>query len=147
MKVSQRIGYILFLIYFIIVMIVSFIGIDVHNLRISSLESGKSNFVPFDSLRMYISEIERFNLDTWLYSTFGPLLLFLPMGLLLPVVFKNMETLKSVVLFSFVLSVLIEVLQYVTRLGVMDIDDTILNTAGAITGYLFYNILFKKAAK
>ncbi|WP_187444780.1 VanZ family protein [Rossellomorea vietnamensis] len=144
MKVSQRIGCSLFFIYFIIVIIVSFIGIDVHNLRIVSLESGKSNFIPFDSLRMYISEKERFNLDTWFYSTFGPLLLFLPMGLLLPIVFKNMQTLKSVVLFSFALSILIEVLQYVTRLGVMDIDDTILNISGAMTGYLFYNILFKR---
>ncbi|MGD6802044.1 VanZ family protein [Rossellomorea aquimaris] len=128
-------------------MIISFIGIDIHNQRISSLESGKSNFVPFESLIMYFSEKERYNLDTWFNSTFGPLLLFLPMGLLLPVVFKNMQTLRSVVLFSFVLSFLIEVLQYVTRLGIMDIDDAILNTAGAITGYLFYTILFKKTAK
>ncbi|MGD7022271.1 VanZ family protein [Rossellomorea vietnamensis] len=147
MKVMGKIGFILFFIYFIIVMIISFIGIDIQNLRISSLESGKSNFVPFDSLSMYLLEKEHYNLDTWFYSTFGPLLLFLPMGLLLPVVFKNMQTLRSVVLFSFVLSVLIEVLQYVTGLGVMDIDDAILNTAGAITGYLFYTILFKKTAK
>ncbi len=74
---------ILFLSYFLLLMIVSFLGIDINNLR-TPLIGVESNLVPFKTLSGFVSNFEHYNLDTWLYNTFGPILIFLPLGFLLP---------------------------------------------------------------
>ena len=61
--------------------------------------------------------------------------LFIPFGMLLSA--RGMK-LKSVVLLGFITSLAIELIQYITALGLAELDDLTANTIGAILGYLTF---------
>lgn len=64
------------------------------------------------------------------------ILLFIPMGYLIPFVFKKMRkrSVVDVVLICLIVSVCTETLQYVLSVGWFDVDDIINNTIGALIG-------------
>jgi glycopeptide antibiotics resistance protein len=70
------------------------------------------------------------------------ILLFVPFGLLLPLVSKYKNA-QQVVLAGFLLSFCIEVLQIGTEGRVSDINDLITNTFGAWLGFLLYSLISK----
>ncbi|MFC3039665.1 VanZ family protein [Virgibacillus xinjiangensis] len=43
------------------------------------------NIVPFTTLNTYLFNFHNYNFDIWFYNTFGNILLFLPIGILLPI--------------------------------------------------------------
>ncbi len=63
--------------------------------------------------------------------------IFLPMGLLISFLFRKPSFLKTIGISLAIISG-IELLQFVTCLGILDIDDIILNTAGCAAGYLIF---------
>ncbi len=74
----------------------------------------------------------------------GNILIFVPIGLLPPLLWKRCRRFWKMALLGCGLSVLIEVTQLLLPRGT-DIDDVWLNTTGAVTGYLLY-LLVKKIA-
>ncbi len=70
------------------------------------------------------------------------ILLFFPMGILVPVIWRGFRRWWNLVLGAFVASTTIECLQYVTLRGYLEIDDIILNIAGAWIGYSFFFLFF-----
>lgn len=69
-------------------------------------------------------------------NIFANLLMFVPMGMILPVLFKNkFNKLWKILIFIICLVFIIEIMQFLTFCGSADIDDLILNTAGCIIGY------------
>lgn len=62
------------------------------------------------------------------------IILFVPLGFLVPAIWKNYRSIKTMLFMGFVLSVGIEVLQIFT-FRLTDIDDLITNTAGTAIGY------------
>lgn len=67
-------------------------------------------------------------------------LLFAPIGYLLAHLLPPKRK-GTAVLIGFGISTAIEATQFVTRLGLLEIDDLISNTMGAAAGYLFYCLL------
>lgn len=67
------------------------------------------------------------------------ILLFIPFGYLLPSMFPKLRW-WQVVIIGFCGSLLIELLQLLTRLGYADVDDLINNTLGAAIGFLCYKL-------
>ena len=63
------------------------------------------------------------------------ILLFVPFGYLLPLLWKRADRWWKVVLCGFVLSLLIELVQLVTHLGMFDLDDLMNNSLGAFLGW------------
>ena len=84
------------------------------------------NLIPF-------VEIRRF----WVYRN---VIGFLPFGFILPVILDKMRSGWLIILAGFGLSVTVEVIQLITKVGCFDVDDMILNTAGAALGYLLFFI-------
>lgn len=70
------------------------------------------------------------------------ILLFIPMGYLLPLVFRKVRkhTVIDVVLLCFLISLATETLQLIFRVGWFDVDDIINNTIGALTGALIWRV-------
>jgi glycopeptide antibiotics resistance protein len=68
------------------------------------------------------------------------ILLFVPMGAFLPVLFKKLRKFRWVILVCFSATVAAELIQFIFILGSFDVDDIILNTAGAAAGYGIVNI-------
>ena len=64
-------------------------------------------------------------------------MLFVPFGFLLPVLWKKFEKMRFVLLFGAFFSLSIEIFQ-LFNLRVTDIDDLLMNTVGAIVGYLLF---------
>lgn len=76
------------------------------------------------------------NTDIAVTNLLANLLMFVPMGMALPVLFEEkFNKLWKVVAFVILLVIVIEVVQFLTFSGSADIDDLILNTVGAIVGY------------
>ena len=75
-----------------------------------------------------------------LINIIGNFVMFLPFGFL-AWVFPKFYDFKTLILsFLFVL-IIVEALQYFTRLGVFDVDDIILNSIGMSIGFLLMNFL------
>lgn len=72
----------------------------------------------------------------------GNILMFMPLGLIIPALFPQINNYKKMAMVAMGLSILIEIIQYFSRLignyRQVDIDDVILNTIGALAGYYFY---------
>ena len=66
----------------------------------------------------------------------GNVLLFIPVGFLLPKVSKALRNFFRFFLLCFVVMLAVELLQLVTLLGSFDVDDLILNLSGMSLGFL-----------
>ena len=69
-------------------------------------------------------------------------ILFVPMGLFLPLLYKKYNTIKAVAITGFMFSLSVETVQ-MFGWGSSDINDLITNTIGACLGYLISNVLLK----
>lgn len=91
-------------------------------------QDGEVLWVPFVELYNILqSSVPRF-----LYLFVGNLIWFFPLGLLLPLLTGAR---KSVILLGFLLSLGIEVCQYIFGTGFTEVEDLILNTLGTAAGY------------
>ena len=97
----------------------------------------KINFVPL----IYLFDYPE--LKSALLNLIGNFTLFIPMGIVWPSVFKELNTHLKVILSGIGFSFVIEILQLSFFDRTTDIDDLILNSAGYLTGYSIY-LLFKK---
>ncbi|MDP9954569.1 glycopeptide antibiotics resistance protein [Epilithonimonas hungarica] len=80
---------------------------------------------------------------TIIINIFGNILMFVPFGFL-GIIFPRLNNFWTLILDFLSAIILIESLQYFTRLGVFDIDDVILNTVGAVIGFWIYRIWTSK---
>lgn len=100
----------------------------------ASVDLTHTNFRPGDSIRMYLAQ-PAFR-DT-VKQIGGNLLLGVPFGVLLPVLIPRARGALRVTVVTATVMLLVEVAQGALVEGrAFDIDDVILNTAGALIGYL-----------
>ncbi|MUK88508.1 VanZ family protein [Ornithinibacillus sp. L9] len=100
-----------------------------------------SNIIPFKNTIEYLTGFERFNTDIIINNTLGNILIFLPLGIFLPLLFKKYRRFTKVFVTSIVISFSVEILQLVLKIGQFDIDDVILNTTGSIVGFFLLKII------
>ena len=89
----------------------------------------KINFIPFSK-------------DIDFIAYFLNIVLFLPLGFLVPLILKKINKLKYILGIGLGFSMIIEVSQLLNNRRT-DIDDLILNTIGAIVGFILYRIFDK----
>jgi glycopeptide antibiotics resistance protein len=73
-----------------------------------------------------------------LLNVIGNAAMFVPSGIVLPIVYKRLNTFWKVLWTGSGISLCIEILQLPFRVRATDIDDLILNTIGVIVGYGIY---------
>lgn len=76
----------------------------------------------------------------FLWNVVGNICVFVPFGIFLPKLFKRCKNGFFTILLSFELSLCVEIIQLVTRVGSFDVDDLLLNTVGGLCGFLFITI-------
>ena len=102
------------------------------------------NLQVFDTVKLLVRLLRNSNSEYLIRFAFlnmtGNLLLFVPMGVLLPCIWPCQR--KFIVIFatSFLITLCIETLQVLTLLGIGDIDDMILNLLGTMVGYGMWHI-------
>ena len=86
-----------------------------------------------------------------LENIIGNFFLFMPLGVLLPVIFSRINSAKQMAVIFLITAVSIELIQLVLRrfgtYRTADIDDVILNTTGGILGWLIYAYILKSNRK
>ncbi|WP_053956431.1 VanZ family protein [Inediibacterium massiliense] len=102
-----------------------------------------ANTIPFKTITMYIINFNHYNFDIWFNNIFGNMIVFMPFGFLLPFVINKGNSLGQNIKISFLVSSCIEVLQFIFRLGICDIDDIILNIIGSTIGFFLYKLFIK----
>lgn len=97
------------------------------------------NLIPFKSILEILSNG---NLYSIIINIFGNLLIFMPLEYFIIELFKVNKFLLNFIV-SFIIIFIIEILQYIFKIGVLDIDDLILCTLGMMIFYIIYNKRFK----
>ena len=108
---------------------------------------GNMNLIPFHTIQNYWTVIKRMEFTPLFYHSVinlgGNIFLFIPIGYFLPRLWPALRNFFFFLLTCTLAITLVELLQLVTLLGSLDIDDLILNLIGMLLGYLFF-IIFKK---
>ncbi|WP_413305597.1 VanZ family protein [Bacillus sp. 1P10SD] len=97
-----------------------------------------SNLIPFKTISRYIIEREHYNVDIILHNTLGNILIFVPLGILLPILFKKYRSFAKLLISVVGMTFAIEIGQFFLQIGQFDIDDVILNVIGALIGFAFF---------
>ena len=96
------------------------------------------NVIPFVHLFDYGS------IRDIIWNTIGNMVLFIPSGIVLPVVYKKLNSIGKVIAAGAFISLCIEILQLPFASRASDIDDLILNTFGVAVGYGIYAVLKRR---
>lgn len=98
------------------------------------------NLIPFNSIREYIYGSSAIVKKFAFGNVVGNIAIFIPLGIYLPL-FKKDKRLIINLLFIFIVSLFVEIIQGVLGIGASDIDDIILNCLGGWIGILGYKLL------
>ena len=102
-----------------------------------------ANFVPFKTIKMYIQYYDLPGLRSF-SNLFGNVLVFIPVGLMLPMVHRASKNILVAIINTLFFIVGIEVFQLFSNFGAFDVDDIILNCFGVLIGRAVYQILVRK---
>ncbi|URJ46018.1 VanZ family protein [Paenibacillus polymyxa] len=102
------------------------------------------NIVPFDTIRQYWRAIESFPFRVWGVNLLGNIGVFIPFGILVPIIWVSMRRIGSLLLTIVIALVILEVSQMLLGAGTMDVDDIILNVLGVLCGRVAYVFVRKK---
>lgn len=146
-KPLHEIGVIAFLIFLIGLLSQTVIpSISINN---GSLEFVNGNFqaVNLEFFRVFRETYNAIKyLDLWqpfLINFMGNIFMFMPIGFLLPILWRKFEHVLWTVGAGFLLSLSIELLQ-LTQLRSSDVDDLWLNTLGTLIGFVCFTFIPKK---
>ena len=99
-------------------------------------------FIPFRTVSELAEMLSAFSINDFAFRNIaGNIVLFIPIGIFLPVLFRSQRKFLFMLTTTVITICLIELIQALTALGTCDIDDLILNTAGACIGYLIFRLV------
>lgn len=98
------------------------------------------NLMPFKEIKRFWMYREKLGFFAVFTNLVGNVIGFVPFGLILPVINRNTRNLFFIGFAGFALSLCVECIQLVGRVGSFDVDDMILNTAGAVLGYVLFAV-------
>ena len=103
----------------------------------------RTNLVPFATIEEQLRFIANstYNRRTALRNLAANLLLFAPMGLFLPLLWKKLRQFSRCFLLWLGLILAVEIAQLLSLQGSFDIDDVILNSLGFLGGFCVFSIL------
>lgn len=103
--------------------------------------SQKINLIPFATVKLFINAYKDANLGTFVVfeNILGNLFVFMPFAILVPELFKKINTALRFFVVMAVGVLIIEALQILFLTGSADIDDFILNVGGAMAAYGIFN--------
>ena len=130
-----------FLLYFIVLFYFLFFSEELG--RTYSERAYHYNLIPLHEIKRFITYRRVLGWKAVVLNIWGNIIAFMPFGLFLPIYAKRCRNLWMTVLYSFELSLLVELLQLVFKVGSFDVDDLFLNTVGGLFGYLVYKVIVR----
>lgn len=143
MKKHKKIQFVsVILFYFYMLALVYFLLLSDGFGRLSVYEEYHYNLIPFQEIKRFVVYWRAIdNPFLVVMNLFGNIIAFIPFGALIRWVINRSVKWYQVVGYTFLLSLSVEILQLIAKVGVFDVDDLILNTFGGLIGFWIYYIL------
>ena len=93
------------------------------------------NLIPLKEIKRFLMYRQALGTKSVLFNLLGNIIAFIPYGMLVPLLSHKCRNFFRVVLYSFDFSLLVELVQLVSKVGSFDVDDLILNTIGGAIGF------------
>jgi len=123
----------IFALYFFAVLKVTGSGTVYELPNFTSIEAANMNLIPFYE-------------EAWFMQYVLNVIMLVPFGFMIPAIWKKADKLWIVTLLGFFFSLIIEVSQLLNY-RISDTDDLIMNTLGAVVGFLFFRLCSRKSGK
>ena len=108
-------------------------------------EGYRYNFVLFKEIIRYITNMKAIGFKLVLLNLAGNIVAFVPLGIFVSYFLNNSRyTFIKTILFGLILTVSVEVIQLITRVGICDVDDILLNFIGVVIGAVLVKLFSKK---
>ena len=102
-------------------------------------EEYRYNFTMFQEImRYYNLGMRTDNWKLFVLNVIGNIVVFMPIGMFLPSLFSRCRNIFFTTILSLEISLCVELVQLLTKVGSFDVDDLLLNTFGGICGYVVY---------
>lgn len=108
--------------------------------RTSICEEYSYNLIPFKEIIRFIKYRKQLGTVAVLTNIGGNIVGFMPFGFILPILSPKTRGIFRILILTFDLSLCIEMIQLVSKVGCCDVDDMILNTLGGVLGYIAFYI-------
>ena len=144
---SRIIGKILFVLYIIFVFYFLLIS-EIYG-RTGEMQEYHYNLVLFQEIKRFWNYREQLGIFATATNLLGNVLIFLPFGFFMAMASKYRSFLSTLI-YSFALSLTIELSQLFMKVGCFDVDDLLLNTIGGILGFISFlicNVIRRNYAK
>lgn len=93
------------------------------------------NLIPLHEIKRFIKYYEVIGIEGVILNIAGNVAAFMPFGFFLPIFSVRCKRFLNTVFYSCELSLLVELIQLITKVGSFDVDDIILNTIGGAAGF------------
>lgn len=144
-KVRKAIKWCLFIMYIAAFMYIMFFSEDMG--RTYTSRTYRYNLVLFKEIKRFLNNYQQLGVMTVFLNVAGNAIAFMPFGFCIPLLTQHRRKFFTVLPASFALSLTIETIQLIFKIGCFDVDDLFLNTIGGVLGYivfLAYNKWFGK---
>ena len=133
---NQKIGWVLFILYLLALIYFMFFAESFGRSQAQSRYA--YNLELFKEIRRFYTYREQLGWKAVVLNLGGNVAGFMPFGFILPIVSRRGRRWYNTLLLSFFLSLGIETLQLIWKVGSFDVDDLFLNTVGGILGFVAY---------
>lgn len=132
-------GVVLFIAYLIVLM---YFLLFAEMLGRTEITEGYSyNLTLFKEIRRFWEYRDQLGSAAVVLNLAGNVLAFVPFGFILPILFRVNRKWYIILQWSFIVSLSFEVTQLLTKVGIFDVDDLLLNTLGGLLGYWCFSLV------
>ena len=134
-KIIRAFGKVLFILY--VEFLIYFLFLAEWYGRTEISEGYRYNLELFKEIRRFITYREQLGMFVVAANLLGNILIFVPYGFFVSMAGRRRGFFKTF-FFSMFLSLAVETVQLITRVGSFDVDDILLNTVGGVLGYIVF---------
>lgn len=134
-KVIRAFGKVLFILY--VGFLIYFLFLAEWYGRSEISENYRYNLELFKEIKRFITYREQLGMFVVLANLLGNILIFVPYGFFISMAGRTRGFFKTFFCSMF-LSLCVEIVQLITRVGSFDVDDILLNTIGGVLGYIIF---------
>ena len=131
--------YVLFFLYLCLMIWEVFIG----PYRTYSGEK-RYNLYPFKTVMEFLLNATKYGFRVIFINLIANIITFIPLGFFITLLFRRTFKLINIALCCLFFIICIEIGQFILNVGVLDVDDIILNTAGCLLGFMIYKVVRNK---
>ena len=132
----QKMGWVLFILYLCLLAYFMFFSESFG--RTDTDRGYVYNLILFKEISRYFKYYNVLGFPLFMINIVGNIIAFAPFGFFLPVIWERTRHWYITVILSFAMSLLVETMQLVGKVGSFDVDDLLLNTIGGFAGYIIF---------